>query len=189
MDRSVREISDVELLEQISRGNRLSFEQLYVRHSEAVYLYACAMLARTADAEDASQETWVAFWKARGRMVLAADTALPWLLVTVRHKSLNVLSKRARSEPPPIAYEIVAEMQQADPVGMAESAEVRSFIDDLVRQLSDIDRSIFERCIRDGESYASASRALGVTLGTVRNRLARIRKRLRTAITPEGQTK
>ena len=48
--------------------------------------------------------------------------------------------------------------------------------------LSELDREIFRLCATEGYAYAAAAEELKVTSGTVRNRLSRIRTRLRTAV-------
>ena len=46
--------------------------------------------------------------------------------------------------------------------------------------LSPLDRDIFRLCAAEGYAYQAAAEQLGVEHGVVRNRLSRIRTRLRT---------
>jgi DNA-directed RNA polymerase specialized sigma24 family protein len=46
--------------------------------------------------------------------------------------------------------------------------------------LSPLDREIFRLCATEGYAYGAAAEELGVAHGVVRNRLSRIRTRLRT---------
>ena len=48
--------------------------------------------------------------------------------------------------------------------------------------LGELDRAIFRLCAAEGYAYAAAAEELGVTQGVVRNRLSRIRMRLRTVV-------
>ena len=50
----------------------------------------------------------------------------------------------------------------------------------LVAGLSPLDRDIFRLCATEGYAYQAAAEELGVEHGVVRNRLSRIRTRLRT---------
>jgi RNA polymerase sigma-70 factor (ECF subfamily) len=51
-----------------------------------------------------------------------------------------------------------------------------------VEGLSPLDRDIFRLCAVDGYAYQAAADELGVAHGVVRNRLSRIRSRLRTVV-------
>ena len=48
-----------------------------------------------------------------------------------------------------------------------------------VERLSELDREIFRLCAAEGYGYEAAAASLGVSHGTVRNRLSRIRSRVR----------
>ncbi len=54
-----------------------------------------------------------------------------------------------------------------------------------VGTLSALDQQIFRLCAAEGYAYDAAAAELGVTHGVVRNRLSRIRTRLRSTIEPE----
>jgi RNA polymerase sigma-70 factor (ECF subfamily) len=57
------------------------------------------------------------------------------------------------------------------------------FADRILREvatLSPLDRDIFRLCATEGYAYLAAAEELGVEHGVVRNRLSRIRTRLRT---------
>jgi DNA-directed RNA polymerase specialized sigma24 family protein len=51
-----------------------------------------------------------------------------------------------------------------------------------VSGLSELDREIFRLCASEGYAYQAAADQLGVAHGVVRNRLSRIRTRLRTTV-------
>lgn len=51
-----------------------------------------------------------------------------------------------------------------------------------VGTLSDLDREIFRLCAAEGYAYQAAAEELGVSHAIVRNRLSRVRTRLRGAV-------
>ena len=55
-----------------------------------------------------------------------------------------------------------------------------------VGTLSPLDQQIFRLCAAEGYAYQAAADELGVSHAVVRNRLSRIRIRLRTTIEPES---
>ena len=55
-------------------------------------------------------------------------------------------------------------------------------VEKAVAELSAIDRELYEKCISGDRTYVEAAKELGVSHGAVRNRVSRIRQRLRTDI-------
>ena len=62
------------------------------------------------------------------------------------------------------------------------TAGLAARIADEVAGLSDLDREVFRLCAAEGYAYQAAADELGVAHGVVRNRLSRIRTRLRTVV-------
>ena len=67
-------------------------------------------------------------------------------------------------------------------------AELAALILAEVRGLSVIDREIFRLCAVEGYAYSAAAAELGVAHGVVRNRLSRIRSRLRSVVSESAIT-
>jgi RNA polymerase sigma factor (sigma-70 family) len=177
--------SDAELVLRIRMDDADAFRELFERHGRAIYL-ACSIVGTTRDAEDASQDAWLLFWSNRRTIQLASDSPLPWLLVTVRHKALHRRDDRHARHVPLGAVDFAVARRDEDPAEVAHDRAVQRFVAGLVTSLSDIDRQIYERCIRDGESYSTVAAALGIGSGAIKHRISRIRIRLRKAITTQG---
>lgn len=169
---------DAALLERAQSGERSAFTALYERHVRAVYWQAYSRLGDADLGEDATQEVFVTAWR-RIRSVHVVDASvLPWLLVTARNVSMNHLRRRSRpdrttsplDETSPAAHDVEADV---------EAGLVRQEIEKAVAQLSTTDRRLYELCLEDGHTYEQAARELGVSHAVVRNRLSRLRQRLR----------
>jgi RNA polymerase sigma factor (sigma-70 family) len=166
------------LVSRMQAGDREAFSQLYRRHVHAVYAYSGRILQSRDDVEDVVQETFVTAWERLKATTLIDQSALPWLLTTARYKSFNrnrARTRRSRNESADTRYHGAA--PAADELVLAE--ELRIALESAVAQLSEIDRTVYEICLVDGSTYDQAAEALDTTTSAVRNRLARIRQRLR----------
>lgn len=174
---------DGDLIALMARGDRRAFAQLYERHVAALYAYAARLLQSREEVEESVQETFVAAWEKLPDIPLVGSSTLPWLLVTCRYKSFNrgrSSDRRQRHERP-----LVDEWTKStapSTTDQVEATELMSLLASAVEKLSEIDRLVYELCILDGFTYDEAARALGATTGVVRNRLSRLRLRLRNEL-------
>ncbi len=172
--------SDRELLAACARGDRNAFAELMGRHGKAVLAFARSRVPSRDDADDIAQEAFVLLWERRSRVMLATDSALPWLLVTVRLKALDRAKTIARRRTDSIeSVDAFAAPPAGEPPELATRRALAAAVSSVVDGLSPIDRALLERCLADGESYESVAAAPGLTRPQVRGRLARLRIRLR----------
>lgn len=170
---------DFALVQRARSGNRAAFDQIYARHVRPVYWQAYAVVGNAPDAEDVTQDVFVTAWRKLLEIEIAGDSLLPWLLVTAKYVALNSRRKRLQRD----RHTSPIDASVADPAAsVEESAHQRvlmSRIDACVAALGDNDRALYELCIGRGRSYEQAAVELGVSHATVRNRLSRMRQRLR----------
>jgi RNA polymerase sigma-70 factor (ECF subfamily) len=171
---------DAALVTRAAGGSEPAFRALYRRHARAVYWIAHGLLGTRPDAEDAVQETFVVAWRKLGGLALAGDSLLPWLAAICRHTAANRIRSRRRER----AH--VAPAEHAEHLAAATDVErqvvAAATLDAVLRELagmSGVDREILRLCVAEGLPYAEAAERIGVGHGAVRNRLARIRSRLR----------
>ncbi len=173
---------DRDLLRRAATGDRLAFDHLYRRHVRPVYWQTYAVVGNAYDAEDATQDVFITAWKKIQIIQIAGDSLLPWLLVTARYVGLN----RRRQTQRDAARSQGLQGELVDPTGSAEAIvmheELAGRVEKSIAALSKVDRQIYELCISDNRTYAEAAAELGITHGSVRNRVARIRQRFRADI-------
>jgi RNA polymerase sigma factor (sigma-70 family) len=179
------ETTDGDLLTRCVNGDRVAFGELFDRYSRQVYASALVLLEHAADAEDVLSETFVVFWRKRSTITLFGGSALPWLITTARNQARNTLRARRRSR----------RMSLDDDGGVALSVDGADAIADLrslsreleaeLARLNSVDQHIVQLCLVEGATYDQAAQRLGLTHGSVRNRLARARLQLRRNLSPE----
>ncbi|MFT4187704.1 MAG: sigma-70 family RNA polymerase sigma factor [Aeromicrobium sp.] len=172
------DVADTTLITRARAGDRAAFGSLYDRHVRPVYWQAYGVLGDPAAAEDVAQETFVTAWRKLGS-VPTEGSLLPWLLVTARYTALNA-RRAARRRERHGAGEIPEDLPaDTDVEQTAADEDVRAEIDRAVAALPEVDRRLYELCLEDGLTYAEAAEQLGLTHSSVRNRLSRLRARLR----------
>jgi len=178
------EPSDSELLLDLVDGRRGAIGTLYDRHSRVVYAYIAARLDAREDIEEISQDVFVTLWRKRTSITIAGESILPWLLVTSRNlianrrRSIQVAQKRRAGSP----LDETMPDSRPGPDELAERNQLLAYVETVASALPEPDRTVFELCIRGDHSYEEAAAQAGITPGAVRNRLSRLRTRLRTEL-------
>jgi RNA polymerase sigma-70 factor (ECF subfamily) len=182
---AAKSTSDAVLWAQARGGDAEAFGEIYVRHARAVHDYC---LWRTADpqaAEDTAATVFLEAWRRRDRLLLQTDSAAA-LLLGIANTVVRGHWRTSRR-----LGEALARLRTAMPTaGAGPESAVIARIDAFrhVRDAAEAIRSLPRRerevlaLIADGDlSYEETATALGVPIGTVRSRLARARRRLRSA--------
>ena len=173
---------DATLVAQAASGSEHAFRTLYRAYVRPVYWLAHRLVGNATDAEDVTQETFLVAWRKLRGLELAGDSLLPWLVTVCRFQAANRIRTQRRDR------EHLADAAQdsiPSTVDVEQQVIDAEFADRILREvqgLSPLDRDIFRLCATEGYAYQAAAEELGVAHGVVRNRLSRIRTRLRTAV-------
>jgi RNA polymerase sigma factor (sigma-70 family) len=170
------EPDDTDLLARAARGDRGAFGRLYDRHVRAVYWQAYGVVRDEREAEDVTQDVFVTMWNKIRTITLVDRSVLPWLLVTARYTALNARRSRRRRRTDELEDQLADDRTVEDEV---DDGLIRAEIDKATTALSPVDRRLYELCLAGDHTYEMAARELGVTHAVVRNRLSRLRSRLR----------
>ncbi|MBW9206945.1 RNA polymerase sigma factor [Mumia sp. zg.B17] len=166
------------LLARTRRGDRDAFGDLYARHVRPVYWQAYRLIGTAQDAEEITQDVFITAWRRRSDINLVDTSVLPWLLATAKNVALNLRRKRGRQWE---QLDDALPSTDREPSDEAVSAVLMARVRESVAGLSPLDQQLFERCVVGDLTYAQAADALGVSHAAVRNRVARIRSRVRAA--------
>jgi RNA polymerase sigma-70 factor (ECF subfamily) len=158
------------------------FSSVYERHLRAVALYAARRLGSDL-AEDVVAEVFVRAFRARGAFRPQHDTVLPWLLGIANH----VVSDHRRAERRRLqALQRLATVPPG--VVQAESSMLSPELIVALRRLPAAYRDTLLLVVWGELSYEEAAQALGISIGTVRSRIARARHDLARAIDNDRQS-
>ncbi|MFC4030034.1 RNA polymerase sigma factor [Streptomyces polygonati] len=159
------------------------FAQLFDRHAAGLHRYVLRRLGEHL-ADDVVGETFLIAFRQRDRYDTARPEARPWLygiaanLIGKHHRSeLRAYRAMARTGVDPVA-ESWSDAVDGQVVAAASSARLAAAL----RALNDGDRHVLLLIAWADFSYEEVATALGIPLGTVRSRLNRARKKMRTAL-------
>ena len=148
-----------------------AFEQLYRNHAREVYQYALALLTNPADAEDATQTTFLNAYRAfqRGER---PNKPHNWL-ITITHNVCRMRWRQAGSRPREVAFD-----EAPEPVALEHE---RPNLDEVLSALARLtfnQRSALVMRELEGRSYQEIAGVLDLSVGAVEALLFRARRRL-----------
>ena len=177
--------ADAALVRRLLQKDVSAFEQLYDRHSRAVYSLVLRILRQAGTAEEVVQDVFLQLWRNAGQYDASRGRFIPWLLTLARHRALDTLrlkSERQRrredqtEELPPVVAAQPEFEKQLDEKRFAE--KVRT----LMSFLNPQQRKAIELAYFEGLSHSEIAAALKEPLGTVkswiRNGLLRLKEGL-----------
>ncbi len=153
-------------------GERGALEEAYSRWSSLVHTLALRSLGNHHDAEDVTQQVFVAAW--RGRHTLRPDRgSVPgWLVGITRHKIADLHAQRGRAARDLVA---VAAAERAEPHAPPpdERLAARLLLADALDHLGEPRSSIVRLAVVDQLTHDEISRRLELPLGTVKSHVRR----------------
>ena len=174
-----------ELIERARRGDRDAYETIVRRKVEAVYRTARAILGNDADADDATQETFIGAWRRIGSL-RDLDRFDAWLGRITINACRMALRRRRGS-----ALVFVPATPSVDPVdaratGFDARTVAADAFDRAFERLPVEQRAILVLHHRDELAIADIAVRLGIPEGTVKSRLHAARSALDRSLVREG---
>jgi RNA polymerase sigma-70 factor (ECF subfamily) len=173
------ESSNEALMSAVRDGDHAAFRELFDRHAPRVFRLAQRMLRSAADAEDATQDAFLAAFR-NAHTYRAGRPVLPWLLRIARNAALAIRGRRSADEEARRAARSGRARPEPSPSaeGLAEAAEQASIVREAVDGLPEAMRDVVVLMRLEGLSAREVAEVLDVTERTVWNRLRRALERL-----------
>ena len=164
--RLVESPEDGELIHRIGQGDREAFEELYHRFARPVLGLALRRLGDRGRAEDATQETFAAIWRAAATYRPERGPGAPWLYAVARNAIVNQARRHveATAELPDSPSGDPSPHEHAESDWM--SWRVHCALEDLPRH----HRRLIELAYWSGLSQSEIAEYLNLPLGTVKTR-------------------
>lgn len=175
---------DVRLMQLVSGGDMVAFEQLVERHQALVAGTVGRMLGSNADVEDVAQQVFVRVWKSAKRYEPRAKFTT-WLLKITRNLVFNEMRRRKRHALTPLQMETDGEeMQLKDERGQTPDAsllegELQRAIESAIGELPETQRMAVVLRRYDELSYEDIANVLDQSVPAVKSLLFRARTELR----------
>lgn len=154
----------------LSRGAPHALEDVYRQYAHLIYTIAVRALGDRSDAEDVTQQVFLAAWRGADRLV-PSPTALPaWLIGIARHKIADALTARSRDSR---RLHAVA----TDPGSPAEAASNDRTLEIAVvaelEAMGDPRGTVLRMTMLEGLTHAEVADRLDIPLGTVKSHARR----------------
>jgi RNA polymerase sigma-70 factor (ECF subfamily) len=176
------ELDDAELVARSQDGDLVAFNGIVERYQTQVYNMAARVLGNRTSAEDVAQETFVSAYKAIGRF--RGGSLRAWLLRIASNLSIDGIRTSRRRPEASLDEALLSPGFQ--PVSREESPEHRTLANELAGEIQQAilsipndQRTILVLIDVQGMSYEEAADSTGVSIGTVKSRLNRARRRVR----------
>ena len=173
-------LSENEIVLQVLAGKTSEFRKLVEQYHQPVLRFARNLIGDEHDAEDITQEAFLAAFDHLASYNAKRATMLTWLFTITRNRCVNHL-KRTR---PVFDAEVIANTQPAASHYDSERNEFWSRLDIALDALPIEQKTAFILAEIEDLPYADIARIEQTTLGTVKSRIHRAKQRLRAAMTP-----
>ncbi len=183
---------DLALVDRVLNGDRHSFEALVRRHERRVFRVTLAVLGNAADAEDATQDTFIKAFRYLGQF-RRESRFTTWLTRIAVNEAIQKRQSRkdwvslddSRETPGQREAMVMPrrfESWRADPEKLYGKQELRQIIETAIQSLPAIYREAF--VLRDVEEMSAeeAAEAIGITLAAAKSRILRARLMMREAL-------
>lgn len=184
-------LSERYFLRRLQRGDERAFRHFVQMHEDRIYSFILRMLGDTAEAEDLSQEVFLAVHqnlsKFRGDCRLST-----WLYRMAKNRCLNrleYLARRIHDEEPDHdrhAHDDAFTIRPARPDEAVLAQEARDEVQRALAKLSDEHRLLIVMRDIEGLGYEQISHITELPLGTVKSRIHRARTALAALLDEAG---
>lgn len=164
---------DLDLVAAYVGGDESAFHELVERHQRRVYEICYRYFRDHRDAEDATQETFLALARHAGRFRGDAKLAT-WLHRVALNVCHDIARRRAR-RPLPVQHEPLDLADRVDPVAFRET---ELDLHSALAQLDAPSRCALTLVAIEDRSYAEAAEIAGVSVPALKSRVHRARARL-----------
>ncbi|MDO5736196.1 MAG: sigma-70 family RNA polymerase sigma factor [Propionibacteriaceae bacterium] len=164
------------LAARLAGDDESALQEMFTRWSRLVHTIARSALGSNADADDVTQQVFIAAWKSR-HTIRATDEALPaWLLGICKFKIADALRARSRAfrndeAAPPDAH--------MDTISHADDVLDRVVVRDALETLGDPRGTILRMVFLEDKTHEVVSKELEMPLGTVKSHVRRGLEKLR----------
>ena len=186
---------DAGLVTRFNAGDETAFNEIVLRYRVRLAAVAFRVLKNQADAEEIAQDALIRAH--RGLASFRGDSSLiSWLhCITLnlarnrywyfyrrcRHTTIS-LDCRFNDERPGNFSDLVA-TEEAGPARRAVAREFTELVSMCIVMLNHPQQEILDQRVAQGRSYDAIAENLGITVGTVKSRVARARRALRVLMT------
>ncbi len=174
--------SDSEIIQEILRGGEHGYAILLQRYRARVFSLTLRIIGRREEAEEAAQDAFVRAFRALTSFEQRSQFST-WLYRITYNVALDYRSRLRKSQIPFQDYDNADIEDTRIPQDLrVEHEELREIVKDRIAELKPDHAVILTLFYLHDQSYEEISHILSLPLGTVKNRLYRARRILRSTV-------
>jgi RNA polymerase sigma-70 factor (ECF subfamily) len=182
MKRTIKKLSDAELLSRYAAGDEGAFREIVNRYKNSLYGFLKQFLNRQDLVEDVFQETFLQLFASRDSFDPERPLR-PWLFTIAANKAKDALRKSQRTTAIPIgtisdaqdmSFDEVLNTLSSDstmPYEKLEESETASRVAEIISNMPENLREILILAYFNRFSYKQMAKILSIPIGTVKSRL------------------
>ncbi|MEM9925701.1 MAG: sigma-70 family RNA polymerase sigma factor [Cyanobacteria bacterium P01_D01_bin.50] len=185
-DMSLSNQTESELFQALQAGDLSALGAIYDRYGEAVYRLALRILGDATEAEDLTQEIFLAFWRTskydpnRGTMIV-------YLLTMTRSRAINRLhQKRSQQKLLQRCQRSIPTHGESNLMEKVSLGEISQRIGEALQEIPAPQQQVLKMAYYEGLSQSEITQKLNIPLGTVKTRtrqgLLKLRKLLKDLV-------
>jgi RNA polymerase sigma-70 factor (ECF subfamily) len=175
---------ELEWIHRIAAGDRDAFEKLYKAYQTRLFRYLLRLVGDTGKAEELTNDTMVAAWKAAGSFKGQSKPST-WLFAIARNKGLNAMRGLQ-----PVMVDVetaVAVVATSDsPEKTVSRGNLQAAMKQALSQLSADHREVVELAFYQELSYQEIAEIMQSPVNTVKTRMFYAKKKLQEVLTQSG---
>jgi RNA polymerase sigma-70 factor (family 1) len=173
---------DEAFIAKLKKGNRKSFEKLFLNTYESLCEYSASITQSTEDAEGAVQDVFATLWQ--NRSTLDKDVNIrAFLFKSVKNRSLDIVQHKGIRQKYQDTVSSLYETVSKSP-DVSTSYLIKR-VKEEVENLPEKCREVYLLHRRDGLTYSEISEVLGIPKKTVESRMTKALKTLRERLEKE----
>jgi RNA polymerase sigma-70 factor (family 1) len=163
----MRDCEDKGLVKLIRLGNKIAFEEIYLRYHKQLYLLAIKYLKSKNLAEDAVQVIFIKFWQKRGQ--LDPDKSVKALLfISMKNHVLNMIRNRKNKIISDMEFSEEQHETSENVFNEVISADYEQILHRGLAELPERKRKVFELKTFNGFSNSEVAELLTISINTVK---------------------
>jgi RNA polymerase sigma-70 factor, ECF subfamily len=163
--------SDLQVLTALRQGDTNALGIIYDRYGTAVYRLALKILTNPTEAEDLTQEVFLAFWRGVDKYDVDRGTLIIFLLTITRSRALNRLKQQGSHQNLSQRVGTYLPIAPSNPgLDSVTLTELRERMNSALQELPANQKQVLEMGYYQGKSQSEIAQELDLPLGTVKTR-------------------
>jgi RNA polymerase sigma-70 factor, ECF subfamily len=176
--RSFTQLSDSDLMTQITHGSEHALEVLYTRHHQLLRSVAMRVLSNYAEVDDVLQDVLLHVWNRAADYSAEKGQALGWMITIARRRALDRVRQRTAYQGANSRYE-EKDKHEHGQMGLAacvvdqevEQHELQLLVKKSIDTLPPAQSEVVQLAFLKGLSQREIASRLSLPLGTVKTRI------------------